>query len=108
MEKQINIPLIDCIAELTNKQIAGLGDGFIDMNTDIAIDDETIAKAKELKKQKEDFLKQQIIINEAKAYLANTDYKMLPNYVPKADEDLDAIIAKRNETREFIRSVENN
>ena len=43
-------------------------------------------------------------IQEAKAYLANTDYKMLPNYVPKADEDLDAIIAKRNETREFIRN----
>ena len=104
MEKQINIPLIDCIAELTNKQIAGLNDGFIDMNTDIAIDDETIAKAKELKKQKEDFLKQQIIINEAKAYLANTDYKMLPNYVLKADEDLNAIIAKRNEAREFIRN----
>lgn len=104
MEKQINIPLIDCIAEFTNKQIAGLGDGFIDMNTDMAIDDETIAKAKELKKQKEDFLKQQIIINEAKTYLANTDYKMLPNYVPKVDEDLDAIIAKRNETREFIRN----
>lgn len=74
------------------------------INTDIAIDDETIAKAKELKKQKEDFLKQQIIINEAKAYLANTYYKMLPNYVPKADEDLEAIIAKRNETREFIRN----
>ena len=74
------------------------------MNTDIAIDDETIAKAKELKKQKEDFLKQQIIINEAKAYLANTDYKMLPNYVPRVDEDLDAIIVKRNENREFIRN----
>lgn len=43
-------------------------------------------------------------IQEAKAYLANTDYKMLPNYVPKVDEDLDAIIAKRNETREFIRN----
>ena len=43
-------------------------------------------------------------IAEAKAYLANTDYKMLPNYVPKVDEDLDAIIVKRNETREFIRS----
>ena len=43
-------------------------------------------------------------IAEAKAYLANTDYKMLPNYVPKVDEDLDAIIVKRNETREFIRN----
>lgn len=43
-------------------------------------------------------------IQEAKLYLANTDYKMLPNYVPKANEDLDAIIAKRNETREFIRN----
>ena len=45
-------------------------------------------------------------IQEAKAYLANTDYKMLSHYVPKADEDLDVIIAKRNETREFIRNNE--
>lgn len=47
-------------------------------------------------------------ISEAKKYLSDTDYKMLPNYVPKANEDLDAIIVKRNETREFIRSAENN
>ena len=43
-------------------------------------------------------------IQGAKVYLANTDYKMLPNYVPKSDEDLNAIIVKRNETREFIRN----
>lgn len=43
-------------------------------------------------------------ISEAKAYLSSTDYKMLPNYVTKPDEDLDAVIVKRNETREFIRN----
>ena len=36
-------------------------------------------------------------------YLNDTDYKMLPNYVPKKEEDLQEIISKRNEAREFLR-----
>lgn len=43
-------------------------------------------------------------ISEAKTYLANTDYKMLPNYVVKPEEDINDIITKRNTAREFIRS----
>ena len=43
-------------------------------------------------------------IRDAKKYLAETDHKDLPNYVPKPDEDLAAIIAERNEKREFIRA----
>ena len=43
-------------------------------------------------------------IVEAKTYLANTDYKMLPNYVVKPEEDINDIITKRNTAREFIRS----
>ena len=43
-------------------------------------------------------------IAEAKAYLTNTDYKMLPNYVVKPEEDINDIITKRNTAREFIRS----
>ena len=108
MEKQINLPLIDCIVELTNKQIAGLGDGFIDMNTNITIDDETIDKAKELKKQKEDLLKQQIIINEAKYLLDSTQFKFGEDYDLKYTPEWEELKIKRQEAREFIRSVENN
>lgn len=43
-------------------------------------------------------------VNEAKAYLANTDYKDLPRYVPKANEDIEAIYRLRDEAREFIRA----
>ena len=43
-------------------------------------------------------------IQEAKRYLADTDHKDLPNYVPKPDEDLAAVIAERNSKREFIRA----
>ena len=43
-------------------------------------------------------------IAEAKQYLSNTDYKMLPNYVVKPEEDINDIITKRNTAREFIRS----
>lgn len=39
-------------------------------------------------------------VQEAKMYLLNTDYKVLPDYEPK-DE---AIIAKRAEARAFIRA----
>lgn len=45
-----------------------------------------------------------IKINEAKEYLANTDYKDLPRYVPKADEDIETIYRLRDEAREFIRA----
>ena len=43
-------------------------------------------------------------IAEAKAYLAETDYKDLPRYKPKEGEDIGAIYAKRDELREFIRA----
>ena len=43
-------------------------------------------------------------LQEAKQYLSNTDYKMLPNYVVKPEEDINDIITKRNTAREFIRS----
>ena len=43
-------------------------------------------------------------IAEAKAYLAETDYKDLPRYKPKEGEDIEAIYAKRDELREFIRA----
>ena len=45
----------------------------------------------------------QVKLNEAQAYLTKTDYKMLNNYVPKEDEDLQAVITQRNTYREFIR-----
>lgn len=45
-------------------------------------------------------------INEAKFYLSSTDFKMIPNYVPRPDEDLLAVIAKRDQQRQFIRDNE--
>lgn len=38
-------------------------------------------------------------VAEAKAYLASTDFKVLPDYTPKSDE----VIALRATAREFIR-----
>ena len=45
----------------------------------------------------------QVKLSEAQAYLTKTDYKMLNNYVPKEDEDLQLVITQRNTYREFIR-----
>ena len=44
-------------------------------------------------------------IAEAKQYLADTDYKMLPDYQPKeGSESLESIKAKRAEAREYVRA----
>ena len=40
---------------------------------------------------------------EAHSYLDGTDYKDLPSYKPKEGEDLQAIFAKRDEARSFLR-----
>lgn len=45
-------------------------------------------------------------IAEAKQYLESTDHKFLVGYVTKGGEDLDAILALRNEKRWFIRANE--
>ena len=42
-------------------------------------------------------------VAEAKQYLADTDYKDLPRYVPKDGEDMKVLYLKRDEAREFIR-----
>lgn len=41
-----------------------------------------------------------------KDYLKDTDFKMLPGYVPKEGEDLEAIKTKRDQAREYIRETE--
>lgn len=43
-------------------------------------------------------------VRQAQIYLNITDHKMLQNYVPKEDEDIDFIINQRNAAREFIRA----
>lgn len=39
-----------------------------------------------------------------KEYLNATDFKMLPSYVPKQGEDLEAIKSKRDIARDYIRA----
>lgn len=46
-------------------------------------------------------------VQEAKRYLSDTDFKMIPDYEPKEGEDLEAIRLKRKEAREFIRENKN-
>ncbi len=102
-----NILLIDCIAEITNKPICMDEDKYLYFGTFEEIEDDILVSADKLKAEKEKSLAVAKQIAEAKQYLSNTDYKMLPNYVPKVDEDLGAIIANRNEVREFIRGINN-
>lgn len=45
-------------------------------------------------------------ITEAQTYLNRTDHKFYLGYVPKVDEDLDAILLVRSEKRAFIRANE--
>jgi hypothetical protein len=39
-----------------------------------------------------------------KRYLESTDHKVLPYYEPKQDEDINIIITKRKEARNYIRA----
>lgn len=55
----------------------------------------------ELKPTADQLIQNQIA--EYKAYLASTDHKDLPRYKAKDGEDLDAIFAKRDIAREYIR-----
>lgn len=62
-----------------------------------------------LNKAKEDEYKNSIEfkINEAKQFLASTDYKMTVDYFATlSKEDQDSLIAKRALSREFIRNTE--
>lgn len=55
-----------------------------------------------VKPSKEDILNQKI--NEAKAYLQSTDYKMTVDYFATLSKEIqDELILKRNEAREYIR-----
>ena len=55
----------------------------------------------------EEIAKEDLInkINEAKAYLLSTDYKMTVDYFSTLSKDIqDELILKRNDAREFIRA----
>ena len=62
----------------------------------------TIEEVQAINKAKEDEYKSSLEyrIQEAKAYLASTDFKVLPDY----DKEPSEVIAKRAEAREFIRA----
>ncbi len=77
----------------------------LDGSQDHLIDDKepiTLEEVQAINKAKEDAYKATIEykIEEAKAYLASTDFKVLPDY----DKEPSGVIAKRAEAREFIRA----
>ena len=77
----------------------------LDGSQDHLIDDKepiTMEEVQAINKAKEDAVKSTIEykIEEAKAYLESTDFKVLPDY----DKEPSEVIAKRAEAREFIRA----
>jgi hypothetical protein len=86
----------------TNKEIFAYEE---DGSQDYLIGDKvaiTIEEIEAINKAKEDEYKSSLEyrIQEAKAYLASTDFKVLPDY----DKEPSEVIAKRAEAREFIRA----
>jgi hypothetical protein len=43
-------------------------------------------------------------VQDALSFLSSTDYKDLPRYIPKDGEDMNALYAKRDEARVFVRA----
>ena len=87
-----------------NNEIRAIGQGqeFLVQADWIELSDEELHTLLNPPKTEEQILAEKIA--EAKAYLAETDYKDLPRYKPKEGEDIEAIYAKRDELREFIRA----
>jgi hypothetical protein len=74
------------------------------MRTEINVETGKITELEDtpiIKPTKEEILNQKI--NEALAYLAKTNHKFFIGYIPKENEDLKAIQAKRDESLLFIR-----
>lgn len=69
----------------------------------------SIEEINKINQNKEDEYKQTLEykLNEAKAYLLSTDYKMTVDYFATLSKEIqDELILKRNEAREFIRANE--
>lgn len=85
----------------TNKELFGVEQGqeFLVQSDWVEV---SLEEIEAINKAKEDEHKNSIEykINEAKAYLASTDFKVLPDY----DKEPSEVIAKRAEAREFIRA----
>lgn len=64
--------------------------------TEYVLDEAYISEVQILRKQ----------IEEAKAFLASTDYKFLQFYEPNENEDLNGLIEQRSLARRFIRENE--
>lgn len=67
----------------------------------------SLEEIKAINKDKEDVFKQTLEykINEAKAYLLSTDFKMTVDYFATLSTDIqDGLTLKRSEAREFIRA----
>ena len=58
----------------------------------------------ETNEEKLEKIKTRMLVKIYKDYLVDTDHKFYGDYEPKADEDLEAIRAKRSEARAFIRA----
>ena len=90
-----------------NKELFGFElDGSHDYLITEDIQPISLEEIEAINKAKEDVYKNSIKakINEAKQYLDETDHKFYGDYEPKVGEDLEAIRAKRNEARAFVRA----
>lgn len=79
---------------------------FIDKDGNIYQGDMQIGDREATKKEIQAFQNKQELANkliEAKAYLVKTNHKFFIGYIPKENEDLKAIQAKRDEALLFIR-----
>lgn len=100
MEKTIYIPLIDCVVEITNKQVAMLEDGsFVDLITKDLIDASIIDEALLLKNLKESNMAQSVSNQKARGLLNLSDWKVIRELERMFLKDTEL-----NQLRETLRS----
>ena len=102
MEDKIEIPMVDIISEVTGKTVVMIDTDYVYLDTNEVVDRKTLTKCVVIKEEKETKIIESKQIAEAKQYLQDTDYKVLPDY----DGNKEGILEARAEARALIRGLE--
>jgi len=102
MQEEYSIALVDVLSEITGMQVVMMEDTYVYLSDSKIIPAKTVNEAIKKQAEKKIFQENTKKIAEAKKYLQDTDYKVLPDY----DQDSTEVKVKRQEAREFIRANE--
>ena len=102
MQEEYSIALVDVLSEITGMQVVMMEDTYVYLSDSKIIPAKTVNEAIKKQAEKKIFQENTKKIAEAKKYLQDTDYKVLPDY----DGNKEGILEARAEARALIRGLE--